>query len=551
MSKRIDWMNYKNRKILLFDYEGLTNIEYLDYIKQLEVEIEKYPDDQLMQIAVRNNLNFFLENLHENVDEALSKKILNNELTKALFRKAVEEYYQPKQLVNAIYNLGKIPRDSTENVIGVGFIDIADYSFISKFLSPKENQTVLNGLYNAFNWVLKKYGGYLNKLEGDSMMIQFGCTIDQLVEDDNRLSSIAKRLFYACVDMQKICTFFNEAQEEFKKLEVDELTKKSLDEAFSLISAMRNNADTANPMNALFQLRIRIGANIGEVAIGNYGPDDAKQWDIIGVPVIKAKRMEATAPIGGLRISEEFYNIIKECGVVDEYYQHIKAEATKQDGYFKDITLEELFSFSEVILKDKKNAKFRTYSVQVAADLPESLSAQISSLLDRGEYGAEKIISFIQYYRGNRLVCKAIETLFNDYNIRIRKDKVFEVILPKKYQDLLDEYEGDKKRALAYINHNYSLYALLKSLGDYQDLLKKEENNDDDYLEFTTYDEYMDTNTSQRLERHKNMEKLRVQRTYFYDIVFTLVFEHIKASILEFQMKKEAEEVELALLLEE
>ena len=60
-----------------------------------------------------------------------------------------------------------------------------------------------------------------------------------------------------------------------------------------------------------FQIRIRIGANIGEVMIGNFGPSGAKHWDIVGLPVINAKRMEATAPIGGLRISSEFFDILK------------------------------------------------------------------------------------------------------------------------------------------------------------------------------------------------------------------------------------------------
>ena len=60
---------------------------------------------------------------------------------------SIEEYYLPRHLVKAIYDIGHIPAHSREGQVGVGFIDIADYTRISKFLSPKENQVLLNGLY--------------------------------------------------------------------------------------------------------------------------------------------------------------------------------------------------------------------------------------------------------------------------------------------------------------------------------------------------------------------------------------------------------------------
>ncbi|QEN07817.1 hypothetical protein EXM22_07370 [Oceanispirochaeta crateris] len=74
-------------------------------------------------------------------------------------RQDIERFYLPRQLVNAITEIGAIPNDSEEALVGIGFLDIADYTFLSKFLSPNENQTVLNGLYSAFNWVLNKHGG--------------------------------------------------------------------------------------------------------------------------------------------------------------------------------------------------------------------------------------------------------------------------------------------------------------------------------------------------------------------------------------------------------
>src|SRR5574344_808452 len=91
----------------------------------------------------------------------------------------IEEFYLPRHLVQAIYDIGHIPADSKEAQVCVGFIDIADYTHLSKYLSPKENQILLNGLYTAFQIVLERHGGFLNKIEGDSMMFQFDDILDK------------------------------------------------------------------------------------------------------------------------------------------------------------------------------------------------------------------------------------------------------------------------------------------------------------------------------------------------------------------------------------
>ena len=65
-------------------------------------------------------------------------------------REEIQKYYLNQQLVEAIYAHGEIPEQSKTTIVGVGFIDIADYTFLSKFLSPVENQVMLNGLYTAF-----------------------------------------------------------------------------------------------------------------------------------------------------------------------------------------------------------------------------------------------------------------------------------------------------------------------------------------------------------------------------------------------------------------
>ncbi len=459
-----------------------------------------------------------------------------------LLRKQIEEYYLPKQLIKAIMERGEIPNKSTESQIGIGFIDIADYSFLSKFLSPNENQIVLNGLYAAFNWVLKRHGGYLNKIEGDSIMFHFGGIIDPVIRDKSEKDAtvyIAKELFYTCIEMQRVCFLFNQANDKFLHNYDDEGTYEPIQNAFRIISNMRNNKDLSPAINAYFQIRIRIGANIGEVTVGNFGPDGAKQWDVIGVPVIKAKRMESTSPIGGFRISEELYNILDSNGIVDDFYNRFKKEAYILSSSFKDIAKEELFSFGKVMLKDKKNVEFNTYSVQVNAGLPEKIASQIDLLLEKDNEGIERIITLLQYYRGNRFVIDAVEKNLRKKGIVLRKGRILKIVFPKKFEQMLKKNNEDIKKTNDEISEKYSLFNLFEKLGDYQDLVKKDPLLKETALPFDQYSNYIKMVTARLKFKYKAKTKTANSRVYFYNYVFPLVFENIKTSFLEYQNRIE------------
>ena len=471
-----------------------------------------------------------------------------------LFRKEIVDFYIPRQLVDAIIANGGIPKDSIETQIGVGFIDVADYTFLSKFLSPKENQILLNGLYTAFAHILKKHGGYLNKTEGDSIMFHFGGLIDPKVKNmshQEALQYISEELFYTCVEMQKTCDLFNEANPALIDLVTEAEEKEAVKAAFQIIHFMRNESVLANSFNALFQIRIRIGANIGEVSIGNFGPPGNKRWDIIGIAVIDAKRMESTAPIGGLRISEAFYNILNENGIVEKYYNEFKEEATRKGGYFKEITKEELFHFSSVILKDKKNVIFRTYSVQVNPSLPESIQEQIGLLLYKGDIGAEKIVELIQYYRGNRHVIHAIEDLFRKKNIHIRKGKIIFYMFPKRYRQFLQKMDNDLQKVESYAQRKHQLFDLMRALGNYQDQLKLPPRAFEHSTVFRNYDQYMNSEIQHINYQYKRTIRNAIHNTYFFNVIFPLVFKSIKASILEYQHAKQQEAAALPVESEE
>jgi hypothetical protein len=345
--------------------------------------------------------------------------------------------------------------------------------------------------------------------------------------------------------MQRVCALFNQANDKFLQEGADEDAKATLKKAFDIISTLRNSFELSNAFNALFQIRIRIGANVGLVTVGNFGPEGARQWDIIGFPVIEAKRMESTAPVGGLRISEKFYNLLDETGVADAYYQRFRREAQALFGYYQHITKEELFSFSKVYLKDKNNVEFNTYSIQVNPGLPETIIRQIELLLSKGDAGADKILELLQYYRGNRYIIQAVEDLFKRLGLQIRKEHLMEIMYPAKYRSLLDSFGGDKNKLVMQIDSDYTFYDLLKRLGKYQDIVKKVKNHDPEKTDFSTYEQCMqqeENNFKKQFDRYK---KAVIARTYFYNVVFPLVFKSIRTSIMEYQYRRSEEVAEL------
>lgn len=440
----------------------------------------------------------------------------------------IEDFYLPRQLVKAIYEIGKIPASSQESNVGVGFIDIADYTYLSRYLSPKENQILLNGLYTAFQIVLERHGGYLNKIEGDAMMFHFDDILDKRLWNKNkedRVALIASELFYTCVEMQRACILFNQADNDFLDEGATPEAKEALASAFEIITTLRNKNDIASTLFAFFQIRIRIGANIGEVTIGNFGPDGSKHWDVFGLPVINAKRMESTAPIGGLRISEDFFKILEANGITGKYFAHFKEEAKKLESVYQNISFEELFKFREVVVHNKKGALYRTYSVQVYPSLPESIAKQAEELLNHGKKGIDQIVEFFRYYRANKFIIHELETMLTSKGVVFRKEKILDLIFSKLNN------KNKPKQIL-------SLFELFSYMDTYYDFIQDKTENYSTPL-FFSYDQYTSTIQEKTLSLFEKEKMGLLQRSWFLEVVMPLIYGNIEASLLEYQARLE------------
>ncbi|PIE04196.1 MAG: adenylate/guanylate cyclase domain-containing protein [Spirochaetales bacterium] len=464
---------------------------------------------------------------------------ISGDVSKELqLRRQIEEFYLPRQLVNAIVDAGGINNVSQETDIAIGFLDISRYTFLSRFLSPPENQAVLNGLYSAFNWVLTSHGAYLNKIEGDSLMFHFGGPIDPMVKNmDNREARkyMSRELFYTCVQLQRVTSLFNQANKNILKKVNDPSTVNAIMEAYRILGELRNGYAAAQ-FNALFQIRIRVGAAIGPVLIGNFGPEGVKQWDVIGMPVIDAKRMESSAPVGGLRITQEFFELLHENGITSEYHRRIRKEASAIGSVYKDISFDELFRKAGVSLKDKRNAAFETYSVQVSPTLPESIREQSELLLMRGEVGADSIVDFLKYYRGNNFVINQMESLFRKKGVVLRKDFLYQIMFPAKYKFRLENCGGEADKLYKELSEEYTLFQLLTLLGKLQDSVKdKEPESEDLDNSFTRYNDWISHVSQSYHSAYKASRDVTLKISYFQTVIFPLFFECVKGSILEYQ----------------
>ncbi len=87
------------------------------------------------------------------------------------------------------------------------------------------------------------------------------------------------------------------------------------------------------------------------------------------------------------------------------------------------------------------------------------------------------------------------------------------------------------------------LFDLFQKLGKYQDIIKTAPEFLETPIQFGNFEQYMHEERERIQRRFEEQKQAIVQRSYFYNVVYPIVFTSIRASILEFQ--SESEELEL------
>ncbi len=184
----------------------------------------------------------------------------------------IENVFEDKKLSKAIEVI-KLKEGERRNV-SVLFADVKGFTALSETLDSEQVQNLLDTLLKAFTYCINKYGGYVDKYEGDLVMALFGAK--KASERDT------KRAIYCGLEML----------EQLKKFNAYLLSKPQFKDKY-------------------IDLGVRIGINTGLVVTGKVGEEREGDFTVYGDAVNVASRMESNAPINGIMIPEETMMLVE------------------------------------------------------------------------------------------------------------------------------------------------------------------------------------------------------------------------------------------------
>lgn len=170
--------------------------------------------------------------------------------------------------------LASAPRPE-RRLVTILFADVQGFVAATAGLDPEIVAGIMNRYFARVADVIARYGGTIDKYMGDAVMALFGAPVS--FEND------AERAVRAALSMQQSLS-------EFRTIELG--TRQ-------------------------IRLQLRIGIASGEVLFGPVGGQSAR-FTALGEPVNLASRLESVAPVGGVLVSGETYQLTKGLFVCDE-----------------------------------------------------------------------------------------------------------------------------------------------------------------------------------------------------------------------------------------
>lgn len=191
---------------------------------------------------------------------------------KKFIKNAFSRYLSPAVIEQLVKNPSLLNLGGERKVLTAFFSDVAGFSSISEKLSPEELVELLNIHLTEMTDIIMKYGGTVDKFEGDAIIAFFGAPVP--FEDHG------KRACLASLEMQQ---------------RLVELRKQWKREGKS-------------------ELYMRIGLNTGPMVVGNMGSKSRMDYTIMGDSVNLASRLEGANKQYGTfsMISESTYTAAKD-----------------------------------------------------------------------------------------------------------------------------------------------------------------------------------------------------------------------------------------------
>ncbi len=194
-------------------------------------------------------------------------RYLRDAKEKEALRRSFESYFAPQVVEKILADPARINKGQRK-VLTILFSDIKDFTAHSSSLSPDRIRGFLNEYFETMVEIVFAHAGTVDKYIGDGLMVFFG--------DPEPVPDHALRAVRAAVEMQK---------------KARDLTAKWAGEDG-------------------LPVHVRIGINTGEVVVGNMGSSRRLSYTVLGSAVNLAKRLESSAPVDGILISQDTCDLV-------------------------------------------------------------------------------------------------------------------------------------------------------------------------------------------------------------------------------------------------
>ena len=194
----------------------------------------------------------------------------NDWLTLRTFR--LSKYLSPA-LRKAILTGKDVKAGTQEKTLTVFFSDMEGFTKLAENLDPEQLTALLNTYLTEMSEIAFRFGGTIDKVIGDSIMVFFGDPESRGVRSDA----------ISCVSM---ALAMKKAMKELQ--------------ARWVIEGM------ANPP------ALRMGINSGVCKVGNFGTENRLDYTLLGRAVNLASRLESSALSNEILVSKDTYDLIKE-----------------------------------------------------------------------------------------------------------------------------------------------------------------------------------------------------------------------------------------------
>jgi len=190
---------------------------------------------------------------------------------KQFIKQAFSYYLSPVVIRQLLSDPSQLQLGGEQREITAFFSDVEGFTSISEQLSPSEVVSLLNEYLTVATDVLLKYGGTVDKFEGDAIVAFFGAPVTQ--------SDHSYRCCMAALEMQ---------------LKLKVLSLSLVEQGYPL-------------------LKTRIGMNSGLAVVGNMGSRQRMNYTMMGDTVNLASRLEGANKFYGTytMISESTYEQVR------------------------------------------------------------------------------------------------------------------------------------------------------------------------------------------------------------------------------------------------